>query len=123
MPKTTVAVVGPCASGKSTIVEGLRERGIDAFSVAQEHSIIGDLWRHREPDVLVYLDVSLDSIRARRDNPEWPEWIYDLQVKRLARARSNASFIIDTTTMPPAEIVAELDAAIGQSEKVEDTER
>jgi hypothetical protein len=115
MPDTTVAVVGPCASGKSTIVEGLRDLGIDAFSVAQEHSIIGDLWRHRDPDLLVYLDVSLNTIRARRSNPDWPGWIYDHQLERLERARANASFIIDTNAKSPAEIVAELSGAIGQT--------
>ena len=112
MPKTTVAVVGPCASGKSTIVQALRDIGLDAYSVAQEHSIIGDLWNHREPEIVVYLDVSLDAIRDRRRNPHWPAWIYDLQIDRLSDARSNATFVVDTSTKSSDEIIDELRGAI-----------
>lgn len=115
MKKPAVAVVGPCASGKSTIVAGLRERGIDAYSVAQEHSIIGDLWRRREPDLLVYLDVSLDAIRVRRGNSDWPEWIYELQTRRLKQARENAAIVVDTTKQSPEEILDDLEQTIGTS--------
>lgn len=112
MPNAAVVVVGPCASGKSTIVEGLRERGFDAYSVAQEHSIIRDLWRRREPDLVIFLDVSLDAIRARRGNPNWPEWIYDLQMERLEPARTNATVVVDTSVKSPAEILGDLEVVI-----------
>ena len=61
-----VAVVGHCASGKSTLVSALRAHGYDANAVAQEHSAVSWLWRHAEPDVLIYLDAALETVRARR---------------------------------------------------------
>jgi hypothetical protein len=91
-----VAVVGSCASGKSSVVVGLRERGYDAYAVAQEHSIIPDLWRHLQPDRLVYLHVSLAALRVRRADPGWPAWIYEQQQIRLRAAREHADVDIAT---------------------------
>lgn len=102
-----VAVVGPCASGKSTLVTALEACGLDAYAVAQEHSDIGELWARRQPERLIYLDVSLNTLRERRRNPFWPCWVYDLQLGRLTDARSRADLVIDTNNMDPA-AVAEL---------------
>ena len=52
-----VAVVGPCAAGKSTIVEQLIQWGYDAYVVGQEHSAVQDLWRRQSPDALIFLEV------------------------------------------------------------------
>jgi deoxyadenosine/deoxycytidine kinase len=93
-----VAVVGHCASGKSTLVTALRGQGFDASAVAQEHSGIAWLWRHSDPDVLIYLDVPLATVRDRRGQ-EWPQAVYDAQEERLAEARAHADLIIDTATM------------------------
>jgi hypothetical protein len=90
-----VVVVGHCGAGKSTLVAGLRERGIDAVTSAQEHSIVPDLWRRRGADLLVYLDIDLESIRRRRGH-HWPEAIYRIQETRLAPAREAADIVIDT---------------------------
>lgn len=90
-----IAVVGVCGSGKSTIVEHLRRRGYDAYVVSQEHSIIRDLWKHREPSALVFLEARLETVRARR-NREWPRWIYELQQDRLADARTHATIRVET---------------------------
>ncbi len=90
-----VAVVGHCASGKSTLVATLRAHGYDASPVAQEHSAIHWLWRHGEPDVLIYLDASLATIRARR-GAEWPEAVYVAQEERLREARAHADLVLDT---------------------------
>src|SRR5205085_6988824 len=92
-----VAVVGHCASGKSTLVSALRQHGYDANAVAQEHSAINWLWRHSEPDVLIYLDVPLATVRARR-GAEWPQAVYDAQETRLQDARAHADLILDTST-------------------------
>lgn len=93
-----VVVVGTCASGKSTLVSALREAGVDATVCAQEHSSIPSLWNHTEPDVLVHLDVDLETIRARR-SPNWPEAIYEAQRQRLVAAREAADIVIDTRTV------------------------
>ena len=93
----SVAVVGYCASGKTSIVKALQEWGIEAYSVAQEHSAIADLWNHQRPDYLIFLDVTLEELRRRRDNPRWPEWIYRLQTTRLEPARQHADLVVDTS--------------------------
>ena len=50
-----VAIVGVCASGKTTLVRGLREAGIDAYNVAQEHSCIHRFWQKHAPDLLIMI--------------------------------------------------------------------
>jgi len=56
-----VVVVGPCASGKSSLVAALAALGYDARVCGQEHSIIRELWRHSAPDVLIALAVDPDG--------------------------------------------------------------
>jgi Ni2+-binding GTPase involved in maturation of urease and hydrogenase len=90
-----IAVVGPCASGKSTLVEGLVNRGYRAYAVAQEHSIVRDLWSKRDPDLLIALDASLDVVRQRR-SPTWSADIYKAQHERLQPAFAAADLRIDT---------------------------
>jgi hypothetical protein len=92
-----VAVVGHCASGKTTLVGALRRAGYDAYAVAQEHSAIAWLWKHADPSVLIYIDVPLATVRARRGQ-EWPEAVYDAQEERLTDARSHADLILDSST-------------------------
>jgi len=100
-----IAVVGHCASGKSTLVGALRRNGYDAHAVAQEHSGVTWLWRHSEPDVLIYLDVPLAAVRARRGE-EWPKAIYDAQEARLTDARAHADLVLDTNTESIAKMTA-----------------
>lgn len=108
MSTTKIAVTGHCGAGKTTVVNLLRRRGYDAYSVAQEHSIISDLWAHQEPDVVVHLDVSLAEIRRRKRNPRWPEWIFDEQVRRLESARANATLVLDTDDVSAERIADEV---------------
>lgn len=102
-----VAVVGPCASGKSTLVEALRAAGYDARHPAQEHSYVPDMWQRLvDPDVLIYLDLSHEAYRARRPKDDaGPEYL-DMQRARLAHARTRADLVIDTSGMT-AEAVGE----------------
>jgi hypothetical protein len=81
-----VAVVGPCASGKSTLVAALRERDYTAHHVAQEHSYVPDMWQRMvHPDVLVYLHVSYQVARLRRRSLHQEEWLA-VQSRRLRTA-------------------------------------
>lgn len=91
-----IVVVGPCASGKSTLVSALRDNGYDAYAVAQEHSAVRGLWRRKDPDVLIALDVPLDVVRQRR-SPGWLESVYERQHERLASAYEAADLNIDTS--------------------------
>jgi deoxyadenosine/deoxycytidine kinase len=112
-----VAVVGHCASGKSTLVTALRREGFDANAVAQEHSGIAWLWRHSAPDVLIYLDVPLATVRDRRGQ-EWPQAVYDAQEERLTEARAHADLIIDTATMNIREMTAHVLSFLREREGV-----
>jgi len=72
-----IVVVGPCGSGKTTLVEALRELGYEARECVQEHSHVADMWRRiSRPDVLIFLGISLESVQrelrpARCDR--WPD--------------------------------------------------
>ena len=105
-----IVVVGPCASGKSTLVAGLRRLGFEAAACGQEHSEIPTLWRHTDPDLVVALEVDLETIRERRGVTEWPDWLYDAQRRRLRQAEAAAAIHVDTTRFD-AEAVLEHVAA------------
>jgi hypothetical protein len=89
-----VAVVGPCAAGKTTLVLALRANGWDARQPAQEHSGVPDMWRRlTAPDVLVYLDASLETIRSHRPRAHASAaWLAELE-RRLAHARAHADLV------------------------------
>jgi hypothetical protein len=98
-----VAVVGPCAAGKSTLVAALRERGYDAHAVGQEHSGVPYLWRLGEPDLLIFLDVDIPTT-GRRRNSAWPADLYETQQARLANAREHAALYLDTSPLTAREV-------------------
>lgn len=99
-----VVVVGPCASGKSTLVANLRQSGVDAWAVSQEHSEVHYLWARRNPDIVVGLDVDLETLRARR-SPHWSAAIYAAQHNRLRDAFAHADIMIDTGTRAEMEVL------------------
>lgn len=104
-PAPRVVVVGPCASGKTTLVESLRAAGIDAHVSGQEHSAVPGLWQRLDPDVLIALDVDLATLRKRR-TPTWPAAIYEVQHDRLRNAFRAANVVIDTSDLPPGSVLA-----------------
>jgi energy-coupling factor transporter ATP-binding protein EcfA2 len=108
-----IVVVGPCAAGKSTLVAALRALGYDAHVSGQEHSEIATLWQHSQPDVLIALDVDIAAVRSRRGD-SWPEWLHDLQVRRLAAASRAADLSIDTTVLSPQTVVDRVVAFLQQ---------
>ena len=90
-----IAVVGVCASGKTTLVAGLKAAGFDAYNVAQEHSGIHDFWAKRHPDILVMIDATMTAIHKRRV-VYWDESRLEVQHKRLADAKAHADLYIQT---------------------------
>lgn len=102
-----IAVVGPCAAGKSTLVAVLRERGYDARHVAQEHSYVPAMWRRiSRPDLLIFLDVDYLTARSRRPTLDGgPQRVVDQQA-RLAHAREHCDIYVDTRSLTPPEIQA-----------------
>lgn len=90
-----IAVVGVCASGKTTLVKGLKDAGYDAYNVAQEHSGIHNFWNKHHPDILVMIDATLPAIKKRR-LVYWDQERLDVQHKRLADAKAHANIFIQT---------------------------
>ncbi|MDQ3442703.1 MAG: ATP-binding protein [Chloroflexota bacterium] len=99
-----VVVVGPCASGKTTLVENLKSVGVDARVSGQEHSAIRNLWQRLEPDVLIALDLELETLRERR-YPTWSAGLYDVQHRRLEEAFEAADVTIDTSETPEEDVL------------------
>ena len=95
-----IVIVGPCASGKTTLADTLRARGLDASVCGQEHSDIPTLWNHTRPDIVIGLTVSLAALRERR-GADWPDALYRRQLERLSNAFAIADLLIDTTTTGP----------------------
>lgn len=96
-----IVVVGPCASGKSTLVEGLQARGYTgARLVPQEHSGVPTLWAWRgSPDVLVYLDAAVDTINHRQGRSDWTQAVLDEQHARLRSARQACQLYLPTDVL------------------------
>lgn len=93
-----IAVVGPCGSGKSTLVGQLRARGWEVRMPAQEHSGVADMWqRMLHPDLLIALDAPNEVLRARRPGIYLTNAILDAQRERLAHARAHADLTLDTS--------------------------
>lgn len=103
-----IAIVGPCASGKSTLARGLAERGIRARQVVQEHSFVPEMWQViAQPDLLVYLDASFQTC-SQRKNLNWRQRDYDEQNLRLAHAKENCDLLIQTDGQSEANVLEEV---------------
>jgi hypothetical protein len=92
-----LVVVGPCAAGKTTLVEGLVALGVDARAVAQEHSAIPNLFCRNVPDdaVLVYLTADYRVLHGRRPHSSGrPQ--YAAERPRLESARAAADLLLHT---------------------------
>lgn len=102
-----VVVAGVCVSGKTTLVKSLRELGIEAYNVAQEHSAVKKLWNHKNPDILIVLDAQMETIHQRRVVP-WGEDRLAVQRKRLCDAYEHADLYIQTDDLSKGEVVQQV---------------
>ncbi len=103
-----IAIVGPCASGKSSLARGLAERGIRARQVVQEHSFVPEMWQViAQPDFLVYLDASFQTC-SHRKNLNWRQRDYDEQILRLAHAKENCDILIHADGQSEAAVLEEV---------------
>ena len=108
--KLIIGVVGPCASGKSTLVAALRSKNYHTRHIAQEHSYVRDMWKKMSnPDFLIYLDVSFEISRIRTGT-SWKKAIFEKQVARLEHARNHADLYIQTDELNPQQV---LDIVLG----------
>ena len=100
-----IGVVGPCGSGKSTLIAGLEARGYSCRHIAQEHSYVPSMWRViSKPDLLIFLHASFPVSTARR-KLNWQEKDYHEQSRRLSHAREHAHIMIDTDDLTPNQVL------------------
>ncbi len=101
-----IKVVGMSASGKSTLVNGLRDRGYDARPISQEHSNMPELWRHFErPEILIHLNLSLEGQRTRRPDVSWTRKWHEQEAQRLEHAVGHADVKIDTESLTADQVL------------------
>lgn len=85
---------------------GLRARGFNARQVLQEHSYVPYMWqRITNPDLLIFLDCSIETTRARRDDRNFEAWILVEERRRLQHAREHCDLYIATDELSPEEIL------------------
>ncbi|GEM_PF-278184 len=113
--KGRVTVVGVCAAGKTALVERLRARGYDARHCIQEHSQVADMWqRISRPEVLVYLDASLEVIRQRRPDDDFDEEYIREQRHRLAHARQHCQIYVSTDALSIEGVLSRVVAGLSE---------
>jgi guanylate kinase len=101
-----IGVVGPCGSGKSTLIAGLEKKGFRCRHIAQEHSYVKYMWqRISNPDVLIFLECSFENSTLRRQL-NWSPADHEEQLHRLSHAHEHANIIIDTNYLNPDEVLA-----------------
>jgi cytidylate kinase len=114
-PPGDIVIVGPCASGKSTLVEGLRRHGLRARQIAQEHSYVPAMWQIlARPKFLIYLQASHAACTARK-RLDWTPREYQEQIDRLAHARQHCDFKLDTERLTPEEVLTAALAALDRA--------
>jgi thymidylate kinase len=102
-----IGVVGPCGSGKSTLIAGLEKHGYRCRHIAQEHSYVKTMWQViTKPDILIYLECSFENSTSRR-KLNWLPGDHEEQLRRLSHSRQNADIIIDTNTLTPEEVLTQ----------------
>lgn len=101
-----MGVVGPCGSGKSTLIAALEARGLACRHIAQEHSYVKDMWKRiSHPDVLIFLQASF-PVCTRRRRLNWNESEYAEGQRRLAHALAHADLVVNTDALTPEEVMA-----------------
>jgi ATPase subunit of ABC transporter with duplicated ATPase domains len=110
-----IGVVGPCASGKSTLITRLKAQGLNVHHIAQEHSYAPAMWeRISHPQVLIFLDVSYPVSQQRR-MLDWTEKDYEEQRWRLRHAREHAHLYLNTDELGPEEVYERVRAFLEES--------
>lgn len=102
-----VGIVGPCGSGKSTLIANLRLLDLPyrLHHIAQEHSYVPTMWQRLvHPDVLIFLDASYE-VTIRRRKLEWTIEDYQEQHRRLFHARQHAQLYLLTDDLSPQSVL------------------
>lgn len=111
-----VGIVGPCTSGKSTLITNMpKVQGLELRHIAQEHSYVQSMWEKiSHPDWLVFLDVSY-PVSMQRKNLDWTEAEWQEQQRRLAHAREHADLYLQTDDMTIEQVAERVIAFLQKS--------
>ncbi len=108
-----VVVVGVCAAGKTTLVDGLRAEGYSALEVAQEHSDLPYLWARSDPSFLVYLEAPDELVQQRRSYLD--DRRLNEERRYLSYARAKADLTVDTRGKSADEVRNQVVAALDRA--------
>jgi guanylate kinase len=101
-----IGIVGPCGSGKSSLVAKLENHGYRCRHIAQEHSYVKYMWqRITNPDILIFLQCSFENSTSRR-KLNWQLADYEEQQGRLSHAYEHAHLIIETDSLNADDVFA-----------------
>jgi len=100
-----IAIVGPCASGKTTLATRLQREGYSARQIVQEHSYVAEMWEVlATPDLLIFLDASFATCN-RRKALNWLEDEYLEQRHRLRHAKEHCDLYVETDSLTSEEVL------------------
>lgn len=108
MPRSTlrIVIVGVCGSGKTVLAGALTRRGYNARAMAQEHSFVPGMWRaHGQPNVLIYLDATADTVNRRMGRQDWTPAALAEQRRRLADAQAYCDLYLATDDLDEAAVL------------------
>jgi shikimate kinase len=106
-----IVVVGPCAAGKSTLVNSLGLRGYGVRFCLQEHSFVPRLWQvFSRAEILIYLDAELPTIARRQNRTDWTEADLSEQRRRLAHARTHCDLYLPTDELTREQVADAVEA-------------
>lgn len=111
MRRSRVVIVGVCGSGKTSLAAALTARGYTAEVVAQEHSLVPDLFLHHQPDIVIHLEARDETVARRKETGWQPAQLAD-QRRRLELARSRADIRLSTDGLSPEELAERVAAAL-----------
>jgi broad-specificity NMP kinase len=108
VPRNTprIVIVGVCGSGKTVLADALVQLGYNARAMAQEHSFVPGMWRaHGQPNVLIYLDATAETINQRLGRQDWSPEALAEQHRRLADAHTYCDIYLHTDDLSEAEVL------------------
>jgi deoxyadenosine/deoxycytidine kinase len=103
-----IAIVGPCGSGKTVLVNGLKQHDYHARQIAQEHSFVQNMWQVlTKPDLLIYLDASYETCTERKAM-NWKPREFAEQLRRLSHAREHCDLYLSTDDLSTEKVLKEI---------------